>query len=415
MLRIAVSWCWSLLALAACSDAEPPGAPNPARNLVFIVVDTLRADHVETYGYTRATSPALQKFADASVIFDRAYSHSPWTLPSVASMLTSLTPRDHGLKQWENRIDGLLTLAQVLAGHGFHTRAHVSHQAFRAKRGEFAAGFAKYDSRALKLGPPYVSVTSGFIANAAIQFLEDPPLERFFMWLHFFDPHTTYFAHAKFPFGDTAVDRYDSEIALTDYHLGRVFESLKATGRDADTLVVVVSDHGEEFQDHGGEGHVVTLYDELLRVPLMIRMPGIERGRVAEVTPLIDLAPTMLQLLGLPVPPEFRGRAIPATARGLLQSGDRPVIAETHRRNNRRGLIRGDWKLIVNLDTEVEELYDLRNDPLERSDLSDVRPERSAALRGELDSYYATPGTEAPVVPLDSESVEALRALGYLD
>ena len=395
-------------------------APRP-EHLVLVVLDTTRADAMGYAGYRRDTTPNLDALAEESIVFDRAYSHAPWTIPSVASLFTSMTPVQHGISQWNQVLDeALLTLPEVLQQAGFSTRAVVSHHAFKP-RFQFQQGFEHFDWSLIADEKAYDYAHAKSVTRLGLQAVDDARAEGrpSLVWLHYFDAHTKYLHHPEHDFGDKRRDLYDSELAFQDAAVGELIDGLRSRGALDDTALVILSDHGEEFLDHGGLKHTSTLYEELVRVPMLARLPGFAPGRVAAVAPTMDLAPTLLALLGVPVPEEFQG--VPMTiAPGeagwtLLPAPDRPVYLETLRRKQRQGLVRGDLKVIHDLEADTWELYDLRRDPRERINLAEDRPDALAALRAELDRIRSGERAAAPEVPLGAEMRERLQALGYVE
>ena len=397
---------------AACQFGEP--AEERPLNLVLVVIDTLRADHLGCYGYNRDTSPNLDALAERSAVFDRAYTHSPWTLPSLASILTGLEPYQHGLSKWEHKLDtDHLTLAEVLQGQGYRTAAGVGHYILKPGY-HFDQGFEAYDFSVLEKGSPHRISSSAHISNFGIQQLAWWRREPFFLFLHYFDPHNDYLAHPKFPFGDSDMDRYDSEVAYTDHHLGRFLDQLEERGLMEHTVVVVIADHGEEFLDHGHTKHTVYLYDEVIRIPLLIWVPGFGPRRIPNVVAETQLAPTILSLLGLELPPSFQAPVLPYEPEGFTEGVDTRVYAETMRDSNKRAIIDEDWKLIHDRRKRTRELYHLGDDPGERNDLSGAGPGKKGELIGTLADHVKTPRAVPESEPLSDETREALKALGYL-
>ena len=413
------------LALASCGAGGNP----PAENLLLITVDTLRADHLGCYGYGRATSPNLDAFAAGATLFDAAQAQSSWTLPSLASLMTSVYPSTHGLWRHSSQLDPTFTtLAEVLRNAGFDTAAIVSNHLLGRPYG-LHQGFTRYgDELASAAVRPdlYQAITSAALSDEAVRWLEskaaadaDPP---WFLWLHYFDPHREYRAHPGTTTieGSAELDRYDAEIAFTDAQIGRVLAALADTGLDRRTAVMFASDHGEEFGDHGGSDHGHTLYQELVRVPLLIRAPGFRARRVPDGVGLIDVAPTALELLGLAPHPDFAGRSLVAALQGENLE-ERAVLAELRLADGRRerSLRLGRWKAVTR-EGEPARLYDLATDPGERDDRSAREPGRAAALVRRLEGLVQEAGEEASryrrAPPLDPAPLEALalHELGYL-
>jgi len=234
------------------------------------------------------------------------------------------------------------------------------------------------------------------------------------VWAHYFDPHDLYDAHEGFDFGSEDVDRYDSEIAFTDHHVGRLLDGLRARGLEERTIVVFVADHGEEFRDHGQLRHSKTLYEEVLRVPLVVRVPGFAPARVAPPVRTLDVAPTLTALVGLPVPAAFTGHAWRAQRGAFLTPPPRTLVAETRRLADKRGIREGAWKLILDRASGRVELFDLASDPEERKNRVRRHPEIATALQKKLEDYYKTPGRTVAEHALTPEMEETLKSLGYL-
>jgi arylsulfatase A-like enzyme len=393
-----------------------PGPEYKNTNVVFILLDTTRADKLTTYGYSRRnTSPNLDDFANKSTVFEMAISHSPWTKPSVASIFTSLTPREHGIFDWKMMLDEpLITLPEVLDEHGFVTQAHISHHAFRPKDTHFKQGFDVYDKSVLEKGSPHKVTSSKEITDRGIDFLSQSTEAPFFLWLHYFDPHQDYVRHKDFDFGKGKKSRYDSEIAYMDHHLGRLFEALEDGDHLENTIVVIVGDHGEGLGDHGVNKHTKALFQQQLHVPLIIYVPGDQGARVSQTVPLIDLAPTLTALLGLPAPEQFTGQAIPH-AGGFEAPMHRVVYSETRRFADIRSVVKNSWKLIENQATGETMLYNIVEDPGERVNQVDADPERAAELMELLNSYKSAPEYTAPAQELAPDMKGALKSLGYME
>jgi arylsulfatase A-like enzyme len=232
----------------------------------LISVDTLRHDRVGFAGYQRPTSTKLDALAERSTVFTNAYSQSGWTLPSMATIMTGRYPKEHGAIDFGRRMDPTLpTIATILKAQGYDTGGFVSHVLLTPFYG-FDRGFSQFDTSALKLGVPREAITAGPLTDKVIAALATAG-EPFFFWVHYFDPHFEYRPHEPWSsFGTSASDRYDQEIASTDFQIGRLMEALEKSDRLDSTIVIFTSDHGEEFGEHGGEYHY-TLYDEVVRVP----------------------------------------------------------------------------------------------------------------------------------------------------
>lgn len=447
--------------LAALSLGLAAGCgPQQPRSVLLIVIDTLRSDHIGAYGYERETSPAIDALAEQGVRFERAYATAPWTMPSVASMITGLYPSGHGVKNVKSGVPmSLHTLAEILGERGYRAGAVVSSRLLINKRGKgFAQGYHIYEKRHAR-GHDHIS-TEG-VTDDAIRILELFAAQGhwFLLFVNYFDPHFNYLPHRDVGFAPERVGRldgrqriqelrqklsdfsdeelrflrdlYDEEIRHTDAGIGRLLARLDELGLAEDTLVVLTADHGEEFRDHGWLGHTETLYEELMRVPLVIRMPGAPGvPRVVE-TPvsLVSLTPTILELLGIEVAEfDFQG---PSLAPWVLRRGDpepdSPVVEvdfvlpgdrRSGKRTLKKGIVDEHFKLIRDDESRRIELYDLDADPGERRNLAEERPELRDRLLRELDARLERAARAAVPVPerqLAEEEIRALRELGYVD
>ena len=413
-----------VLGAAACSP--------PARsNLLLLSVDTLRADHLGAYGYGRATSPELDAFARGAVVFDEARAHSSWTLASLASMMTSRHPSTHGCRSFKSALDpSFPTLAEVLRDAGYDTGLIASH-AFLGRRHGLHQGFVHLDDELVSRDVSALdAITSDAVSDKALAWLRHKGARRddhpWFLWVHYFDPHETYRPHPGTiePFGEEPSDLYDGEIAYTDRHLGRVLRALDEEGLAEDTVVVLLSDHGEELEDRGEIGHGHTLHRELLHVPLVIRAPGFEPRRVPHAVRGVDLLPTLLELLGVELPgalADVEGVSLVDAMRGG-DPGELPVLAELRLYPVREAdsLELGPWKLIVEPGSRRAVLYDRRTDPGERTDVAARHPALVEELREALERMLARSREAAArfslseEVALTSTDLDVLRALGYL-
>lgn len=431
--------------LSGCAE-EPP-----SRNLLLIVVDTLRADRLGAYGNERPVSPEIDALAASGVRFERAYASAPWTQPSVASILTGLVPATHGADRLLRVLPGSAhTLAERLQEAGYGTGAVVSHYLIGPRFG-FDQGFETFvHGTALgegRFSTPGVTERGGELLGRFAR--EGRP---FFLLLHYFDPHYSYERHPDVGFassegvgrlrGDESVealrgldpppeaeearfvrDLYDEEIRFTDAGIGRLLRSLSRLGLDDSTVVVLVSDHGEEFWERGWLGHTRTLHDELVRVPLIIRSPGAEPRAVADPVALVALAPTLLDLLGVPgtgfqarsfAPRVRRGSGAPPESIYLeteyFRHGERLAGAE-----RKHAVVEGHLKLVEDRVTGARALYDLDADPDELHPLSAANPALEERLRNLADGYASErlDGAPSPIEPSPEER-RMLEALGYV-
>ena len=213
--------------------------PVPPSNVVFIVLDTTRADGLEPYGYERSTSPSLRAFAEQSLVFERAYTHVPWTVPSVASILTSVDPSQHGISDWGQQLmDEFVTLPEVFSEHGYATHGIVSHHALREEF-NLHQGFETYDYSIVEANIPHLSSTGPLVTERGLEALDQLAYDErpFFLWLHYFDAHNDYMEHEGIDFGDTPRDLYDGELLYQDRALESLFQGLTERGLDDSTIV----------------------------------------------------------------------------------------------------------------------------------------------------------------------------------
>lgn len=385
-------------------------------NLLFIFVDTLRADHVGAYGYKRNTTPRLDELAKDATLFERAYSHSPWTMPSAASMFTSLEPRDHGIKDWLQPLSKrFLTLPEHLRDHGYSTEGIVSHVTFKDSY-NFDQGFDHYDASVLDKGKSKYISTAKEVSDLAIAALDQERDKPFFLWLHYFDPHNDYLPHEGYEFGDRKIDLYDGEIAFTDAQIGRVLDKLKEKDLYDQTIIVFIADHGEEFNDHGGFKHTNTLYEELIHIPLIIRVPGFRPDRIDTLVTESDVAPTLCNLLGVPIPEQFKGIPFAFDDQAFFVKNNRVVFAETFARGNRKiGILRDKYKLIHDLKMERFFLFDLSEDPAEEEDLSETNTEVFQSLLADLKEHNTIQAAEVESIEIPEQLEDELKSLGYIN
>ncbi|MBW2268524.1 MAG: sulfatase [Deltaproteobacteria bacterium] len=426
--------------LAACTGEAPP-------NLLLVSIDTLRADKLEVYGQRRPTSPAIAAFAAQGLVVETALSTSPWTLPAHASLLTGLYPSRHGVRSMLHGLPAAVEpLAERLAAAGYHTGAIVNSR-YLANRYGWHRGFDAFE---------HVPETAGRIAptevhGKAVAWLEAVRERPFFLFLHYYDVHSDYrslpryerelvrrykgpvngstkqllrYERGEVVFDNQGkrnlVDRYVAGIRQMDDGVGALLAKLDELGLVENTLVVLTSDHGEEFLEHDGVLHGRTLHEEVVRVPLILRGPGVPIGQeLGGLASLVDVVPTVLSLLGLPAPAEVDGVDLSQYFTAGLPA-ERSVFSEADHKNERndalRGIRRGDWKLVLDRFNGELALYDLAADPGERDDVSERRPEVVRELRAGLDAFMARPAVaESRVLDgLQPRELEQLRALGYL-
>ena len=443
---------WSTPALCVPRERGPADL-----DLVLVSIDTLRADHLPSYGYARETAPFVAELAARGTLFEQAFAAAPSTSPSHMTMFTSQEPSVHGLLGNEALAvlpRGVPTLAERLRAEGLANGAATEGGAVTAGVG-FERGFDSFQENPMPV-PHRPGLQAPVTFADALAWLRAQRDRRSFLFVHTYEVHGPYRApdaYARLFEGDApglAGDPrlrphqrpvlYDREIRFADDELRRFFAALEAEGRLAHTLVVVTSDHGEEFLEHGYLGHGATLPDEVLRVPLLLVGPGIPAGRrVGTPVGHLDLLPTLLELLGAPPLPGARGASYAALARGGAEDparSPRPLFAETWFRAGfgARGpqpveppsyAVRvGARKLVRVRDGSGfrDAYYDLARDPGEHHDLAAEDPAAAAELRALLDAHLErSAALRADVVdgaserPLHPEREDELRALGYLE
>lgn len=467
----------SVFGLLTSSCAEPPSTDV----VLLISIDTLRADRLGCYGYGRDLSPALDALAAEGVLFRQAVSQAPWTIPSHMSLMTSLYPSSHTVNQDHRqfvrfqRNEGnyrilpseVQTLAEILKQHGFRTLALTGGGTMSAKLG-FGRGFDTYLETARKLQPKVWSQLTDWLSEP------DPAGRPLFLFFHTFEVHAPHiriddarpllspeqaaglyaFTERRYNLTEATFRRYleeqgllrvemtsrlyDGGIRFTDWFLGNLFDTLREQGLWQRTLVIVTSDHGEEFADHDPtrfyNAHCVTTYDEIIRVPLIFRVPGrFADGRVVEhQVRLIDVAPTLLELLDIPIPEQMQGESLVDRMAGGGADGALTAYSEATCRDLEWKSLRDQrFKYIAAFSAEAgervglpgerkwEQLFNVKNDPEEALDLAEAQRGRIKHMRNELAEFFTQ--RALPVVggeqhlAFDEKLVEELRALGYLD
>ncbi len=455
---------------------EPVAVPRPLPSrkdirpsaVLLVVLDTLRADYVSFMGHDRQTTTFLDSLAEKGVVFTRAYAPASWTVPSMASMHTSLLPKSHGIIK--GRIvtgkkkhavidqpvlsDSFVTLGEVFKQAGYTTVGVAANRHLARSLG-FGQGFDHYYPPAHFLdAKPFGRVAERFLKKA---FGEDWPRDwkrsESFIWFHYFDPHIPY--SARLPWAHVFAEDYhqspeqypeelfigklkelypspdadykacvsplyESEVAYFDEHFKRLARQMGV--EDGDVLVVFTSDHGEEFGEHGGMGHGQSVYEELVHVPLMFYWPrGIpEARRVDQPVSIVDIYPTLLELAGVPAPAGLQGESLVPALFGYESEAPRELIIEQRHTGEAEQLaiVRGSWKLIVSYCEEEQlELYNLAEDPLEQRDLADEKIALVRELRWLLDKRIESlpdpPRAESRSFE-DPELIEQLKNMGYM-
>jgi len=412
-------------------------------NILFILIDTLRADHLGSYGYARETSPNLDRLAAGGVRFARQLSQSSWTKCSMASLWTGLYPARTGVTRFEHRLaDEARMPAEILRDAGFRT-VGLWRNGWVERYFGFGQGFEVYQRPVPAPLPPDVKrenptlddeATDDSATRAAAEFLRLHGRERWFLYLHMMDVHEYLYDEDSALFGTAYADVYDNAIRHEDGLIGEFLAQLAREGYLEKTLVVVAADHGESLGEHAQEGHVRRVYRETTEVPLILSFPfRLAPGLVVEErTQNVDLWPTVLELLGLPpltagIDGRSRVSEILAAARGEPAPEDgSPAFAHLDQTWGMREAKSAPTVAVVDRgfryirtqrgDALGEELFDATRDPRERRSVLAEEPEVGARLRGLSDSYLASRppwGQEPPSLELDELQLNQLRALGY--
>jgi arylsulfatase A-like enzyme len=449
-----------LLSALAAGPVEP--RPAPEYNLLLISIDTLRADHLGCQGYHRDTSPNLDQLAKEGVLFENLTAAAPWTVPSHMSMFTSLYPSVHGVQTVSDRLgEGVPTLAQCLAQSGYLTAAFVTGPVLNHRLG-FNRGFQFYDDFTAnltvthKLASIYMTgselpmvVTNPIITDLATQWLQKHSRERFFLFLHYWDCHYDYVPPPPFDkkfdpdytgkedgrhlferqqeivqqisARDLAhlVALYDGAIAHTDEHVGKILQLLQDLGLSEKTLVIVTSDHGEGFLEHGRLLHGNSVYEELLHVPLVMRLPGVIPAgkRIAGNVSHVDLMPTALGLLRLAGAAQMQGIDLSPAILRDQPLPERLIYSEMAAwQLNLRAVRWGNRKLFGRrgrlAGAQLEEVTGDREQVIADSDLQKACPE--AALRAFTEGPPSIAKASAPTPSnLDEGLIRRLKSLGY--
>ncbi len=505
-----------LLPLLLSCTAPEPGAVEQRPNIVLITIETLRADHVGIYGYERNTTPNLDRLARQGAVFQQAIAQAPFTLPSLASVMTGLTPPSHGVRNHPAQLNPeLITLAEHLSQAGYRTAAMTRHSWLRRKS-SFDQGFDEYHNNKFSAG-----LDARSLSLAAADWISGNDEQPFFLWLHFLDPHLPYtpgypysviyhpahqedkqvrhlssliarpredflptpyadlaggphydlvmryypdnaalldlalwrrprgdifFGKMRYPSADVSQlrDLYDGVLSYTDDNVARLLKTLSERGLENDTIVMVAGDHGEAFGDHDlFFTHDFTLYDEVVRVPLILRMPSrIAPGTdIPQQVRLMDIAPTLLDLAGLEIPSNMEGESLvpllegktlpylPAFAESAPYRRQFPQQPRVYYKGNKGKwrMVRTErWKLIMipHPDGDIFELYDLQSDPGETTNLYEDLPGEVGKLWPKLEAWLQQDAhrdtdrsteEERSLDELDPATRQQLEVLGYIE
>ncbi len=424
---------WSLTATLLTdqhsqSDKAINYSPDKIRHVLLISIDTCRADHFGCYGYSRNTTPHIDTLAAESTLFNHAVSPIPITLPAHCSMLTGTTPLYHNVHSNENyKLSASnVTLAEILHDNGFATAAVIGSFVLNKEFG-LHQGFALYDD--INNNVPEFKINdqrhAGEVSDRAIRWLDDYGNKNFFLFLHYYDPHTPYISHEQFKFTSLPMltlpkDLYDSEIAYTDYHVGRVLDKLKEMKIYDSTLIILTADHGESLGDHGENSHAYFIYHSTLHVPLIIKVPGQTKStKVHEPVSLVDILPTVCGFLGFESPVNIQGQDLSGLWRnGQQVNRDRYIYAESFTATKYhaaplQALITRQHKYIH---TTRPEVYDLWNDPDESENIIKNEPLRAKKYHDLLMQIIKKTdrSDSESKVNLDEQTLQRLESLGYV-
>ncbi|HTF35297.1 MAG TPA: sulfatase [Myxococcota bacterium] len=412
-------------------------------NVVWVVIDTLRADHLSGYGYARSTSPVMDRLAGEGVSFTHVEAQSTWTKTSMASLWTSLWPIQTGILRWDQSLAEKVKMpAEALKDAGFRT-AGIYRNGWLGTKFGFGQGFDTYYRPSTDIKPGGferhnpsahpLKGSDGDITESVFEFLRGYGRERFFLYLHLMDVHQYAYDVSTPVYGTAYMDSYDSAINWVDHNLGVIEKALDDAKLLDRTVLVISSDHGEAFREHGFDGHARTLYSETTRVPLIVSFPFLlPKGVVVnEQVRNLDVWPTIFDLLGLPpiegavgrsllplVEAAGRGQTVPDPPPPAFAHLDRTWGSIEQKPAPIVSVKKAGWKLIHSMNSkEPEELYDENKDPGDRKNVANEEGAARAELEPLISQYLALPlgpGGTPTKVEVDKDQLEQLRALGYI-
>lgn len=426
------------------------------KNIIIISVDTLRADHLGCYGYPLNTSPTIDTFSRDGVLFSNCYTLTPLTTPAFSTMLTSLPPYKHGAKR-----NGLsiyrcvLTLPYFLKRFGYRSAAFISNWPLRKKLSGLHKDFDDYYEVLTKIRRLALLANEGealVVTQKAIKWMEKNHKKKFFLWVHYTEPHYPYKLHKKFTFRYEQiptsiyppgtrmkkVKKYDSEIAYTDFHIGKLIEKIKSLGLYREALIIFNSDHGESFGEHNYFRHGRRLYNSTLHVPLIVKLPDSKFKNTVrqENVSLLDISPTIFSVLNIPCYPKMEGISLFKEETASL---NRAIFLETYRgpvhmrrkekkyhlkvKPIRYGFLKGSSKVIFNVKKNTFEVYQLKDDPNESRNIflqehMQVKEMKQALLDkvNEISNFIKyNRAYHLQDASLTKEDLARLKSLGYID
>lgn len=458
---------WSTPSILTRRAAAQAGATEPIRNVVVLLIDTLRADALTTYARTRIQSPQMDRFAREATVFERCQAPANWTKPSCASVLTGLHPPTHrALSESAAMSSSIQMVSEMFQGAGFQTSAFIAN-GYMASEFGFNQGWHLYRNYIREQRP----TEAEHVFSDALTFIEEHRTQRTFTYIQTIDPHVPYDPpdedlrlYDPHPYNGPVRPRstgnlledfkrervslsgrdrahlralYDGEVTYHDRHFGRFLDRLRELGLDENTMIVVTSDHGEEFFEHDSVGHGHSLHQELLHVPLVVRAPGYANPgqRLPQVCNLVDIVPTVLDAARVDIPDDVEGRSLVQELRGGPPPAINASFSSQWDTGNDRELgwaVRvGDWKLRMR-GPAISYLYDLSRDPQEANDVDAQHPLALRAGRIALGQFLGAPskkywassvvqasgqaaGHQAEEATMTPELCQQLQALGYID
>jgi arylsulfatase A-like enzyme len=377
---------------AIAAAASPPASPPAACNVVLLSIDSLRAD-MPWAGYPRAIAPRLTDLEKKAVSYTRAHSMSSYTAMSLGGLVGGRLPSElHRSGYFFGIYKNDVFFPKLLQSAGVHTMGVMAHMYF--KGAGLDSGFDDW-----KIVPGITfdantdrDITSPQSEEIAEKLLGDPANEsrRFFFWAHFLDPHDQYLHHDGIDWGKNARDRYDGEVTFTDGYVGKLLDFIAVRSWAPRTIIIVTSDHGEEFGEHGMARHGFEVWETLVHVPLMVIAPGVSPRHIDVLRSAVDLAPTILDLFGVAPDPSFEGRSLVKEIYGALPE-KRDVVVDlpmTSDNGKRRALLHDDQKIICFDNDTYCKLFDLAHDPMETA--STMKGEAYVEMKGRYDAFAKT-------------------------
>ena len=399
--------------LAGCDNF---GQKTDSPNILIITMDTTRADRLSCYGHEQAMTPNLDSLAQQGVLYEQAFTNVPLTLPSHISIFTGTFPPANNIRVNAGGIlsPNIPTLAELLQSDGYKTGAFISAWVLDSQFG-LARGFDHYDQSFNNYADTSRGATEragNKVCDSAINWMNKTDNEPFFAWVHFFDPHHPYNPPKKYK--DLLEDNYDGEIAFMDEQIGRLLTLLDEKGIRDNTLIVVVGDHGESFEEHNETQHGLFIYNPTMQIPLIMSMPNQlpVNKRASQLVQHVDIMPTVLELANCDIPETVNGKSL------INSSLDSPIYGESIYANQSFGwaplsyIITSDWKYIH---APQPELYNRHTDPGELNNVIDSNSETASKMQNDLEQMVGNMiSISADNAELDAEAIRRLESLGYV-